>query len=72
VRVLAGRYGPYVKHGAVNANVPKGADPAALTLAEAVELLGARAGKAPGRPARRTAKAKAASKKKPAAKRKKA
>ncbi len=26
--MLAGRYGPYVKHGSVNANVPKGADPA--------------------------------------------
>jgi DNA topoisomerase I len=73
VRVLAGRYGPYVKHGAVNANVPKGADPAALTLAEAVELLAARAGKAPaGRPARRAAKAKAPAKKKSTAKRKKA
>jgi len=43
VRVLAGRYGPYVKHGNVNANVPKGADPAGLTLEQAVELLAARA-----------------------------
>ncbi len=73
VRVLAGRYGPYVKHGAVNANVPKGADPAALTLPEAVELLAARADKGPaGRPARRAAKAKAPAKKKSTAKRKKA
>ena len=45
VRVLSGRYGPYVKHETVNANVPKGADPATLTLAEAVLLLAAREGR---------------------------
>jgi DNA topoisomerase-1 len=48
VRILAGRYGPYIKHEATNANVPKGADPVALTLEEAVPLLAAREG-APGR-----------------------
>ena len=48
VRVLSGRYGPYVKHETVNANVPKGADPATLTLAEAVLLLAAREGRAAG------------------------
>ncbi len=58
MRVLAGRYGPYVKHGAVNANVPKGADPAALTLDEAVELLAAREAKGGGKKGRRTAAAK--------------
>jgi DNA topoisomerase-1 len=42
VRVLAGRYGPYIKHEATNANVPKGADPQALTLEEAVALIAAR------------------------------
>jgi len=76
VRVLAGRYGPYVKHGAVNANVPKGADPAALTMDEAVALLAAREGKSGGakkkRPERKAAsaapKAKAKAKKKPARK----
>ncbi|HXQ46889.1 MAG TPA: topoisomerase C-terminal repeat-containing protein, partial [Caulobacteraceae bacterium] len=73
VRVLAGRYGPYVKHGNVNANVPKGADPAGLTLEQAVELLAARAGKpTSARPARRAPRAaKAPAKKKPAARRKK-
>jgi DNA topoisomerase-1 len=42
VRVLSGRYGPYIKHEAVNANVPKGSDPAELTMEEAVGLLAAR------------------------------
>jgi DNA topoisomerase-1 len=42
IEVLSGRYGPYVSHNKVNANVPKGKDPAALTVAEAVELLAAR------------------------------
>jgi DNA topoisomerase-1 len=47
VRLMAGRYGPYVKSGEINANVPRGADPAALTLDEAVALLDARAATAP-------------------------
>lgn len=39
VQVLDGRYGPYVKHGKVNATIPKGTDPADVTLDQAVELL---------------------------------
>ena len=42
VKVLAGRYGPYIKHEATNANLPKGADPLLLTLEEAVALIDAR------------------------------
>jgi DNA topoisomerase-1 len=45
VRVLSGRFGPYVASGGVNANVPKGADPAALTMEQAVALLAERAAK---------------------------
>jgi DNA topoisomerase-1 len=62
IRILAGRYGPYIKHGATNANVPKGADPSALTLDEAVKLLAEREAKGPsnGRRAPARGKAKAA------------
>jgi DNA topoisomerase-1 len=62
VRVLSGRFGPYVKHGSTNANVPKGADPAALTLEEAVKLLAEREAKGGGK------KKKPAAKKAPTAK----
>jgi DNA topoisomerase-1 len=50
IKLFAGRYGPYVKHGSVNASLPKGADPDTLTVAAAVELLEARA--AVAKPAR--------------------
>jgi DNA topoisomerase-1 len=62
VRILAGRYGPYIKHEDTNANVPKGADPQALTLEEAVALLAAREAQGGSRkkPARRASKTSAA------------
>jgi len=59
VRVLSGRFGPYIKHGDTNANVPKGKDPAALTMDEAVALLAERAAKGGGKkPAKKAAAAK--------------
>jgi DNA topoisomerase-1 len=67
VRVLSGRYGPYVNAGKINANVPKGQDPAALTMDQAVALLAERAAKGgKGKPARaaKAAPAKQAAKKK--------
>ena len=39
----AGRFGAYVNHGKINATIPKGTDPASLTLEEAIELLKAKA-----------------------------
>ena len=70
IEVLSGRYGPYVKHGSVNATVPKGKEPATLTVPEAVELLAARAAQGGGKkkPARKPAKAKAPAKEPAAAK----
>ncbi len=46
MNVLTGRYGPYVTDGNLNASLPKGADPEAFTVEQAVELLEA-AGKRP-------------------------
>ncbi|MBP6392696.1 MAG: DNA topoisomerase I, partial [Flavobacteriales bacterium] len=34
-----GRFGPYVKHGKTYANIPKGEDPASLTLERGIELV---------------------------------
>lgn len=74
VKVLNGRFGPYITDGTVNANVPKGTDPKAVTLAEAVALLAERAARAPAKgkgrkaPAKKAAPKKAAAKKAPAKK----
>jgi len=53
VNLYDGQYGPYVKHGDVSASLPRGSDPAALTLPEAIELLAARQASGPRRGARR-------------------
>jgi DNA topoisomerase I len=42
VRVLNGRYGPYINDGETNANVPKDKKPEDVTLDEALSLLAAR------------------------------
>ena len=43
VTVKAGRFGPYVNWGKVNATIPRAVDPASLTLEQALELLAAKA-----------------------------
>jgi DNA topoisomerase-1 len=58
LKVLAGRYGPYVTDGTTNASIPKSMTPEAITYAQAQELLAARrdAAPAPRRGARRPAR----------------
>ena len=69
IAVRAGRYGPYVNQGKVNATLPKTLKPEDVTLEQALELIIAKGG-APSKkkaPARSSA-AKKAPAKKPAAK----
>ena len=66
VKVLNGRYGPYITDGKKNAKIPKDTEPSEITHEEALKLLS----EAPARGARRskatTTKRKTATKKKPA------
>jgi DNA topoisomerase-1 len=43
IKLMSGRFGPYVTDGTTNASLPRGADPNALTLEQAVALLAERA-----------------------------
>ncbi len=63
VDVCSGRYGPYVRHGKVNATLPKDITPEEITLEEGLALLAARVAKGP-------VVKKSAAKKKPAAEKK--
>lgn len=66
VTVRDGRYGPYVNWGKINATLPKGKDPASVTLEEALELIAAKSS-APKK-GRKTTVKKTATKKAPAKK----
>lgn len=63
VTVHKGRYGPYVKHGSVNATIPGDRTPETITLEEALPLLAARAERQKKKGAKSPAKKKAAKKK---------
>lgn len=39
IKVMDGRYGPYIKHGKKNIGLPKGTDPEKYTLGEALDLI---------------------------------
>ncbi len=52
IKVLSGRYGPYINQGKINANVPKGKEPTTVTVEEAIALLAERAAKGGGKPAK--------------------
>ena len=68
INLFNGRYGPYLKHGTINANIPRGADPASITLEQAIELVDARAAAAPSTKSKGKRPAKKAPAKKAAAK----
>ena len=55
VALYAGRYGPYVKHGKVNATLPDKDAIATFTLEEALVLLAAKSKKGGKAPARKKA-----------------
>jgi len=48
VRLMDGRFGPYVKHDKTNATLPKDADPESLSMEQALEILAAKEAKGGG------------------------
>ncbi len=62
VEIYEGRYGPYVKHGKINATIPNETDPTSVTLAEALPWLEAKAARTGKKKAAKSAKKKAAKK----------
>ncbi|RED15311.1 type I DNA topoisomerase [Parasphingopyxis lamellibrachiae] len=70
IKLMDGRYGPYVTDGTTNATIPKTVDKDDLTLEEAAQLIDERAAKGPAKKKRKAPakKKKAPAKKKPAAK----
>ncbi|MEL6105144.1 MAG: type I DNA topoisomerase [Planctomycetota bacterium] len=63
VKVLDGRYGPYVTDGDTNASLPKGSDPKELSFEAAIDLLAERAAKGGSKKKKKASKKKAAKKK---------
>lgn len=45
VNVMDGRYGPYIKFGKINATLPKGVEPADVTMEQAVALIAEKSNK---------------------------
>ncbi len=53
IKVMPGRYGPYVTDGNVNATIPKDTKPEDVTEQQAIELIDARAAKGPAKKKRK-------------------
>ncbi|MFT4057209.1 MAG: type I DNA topoisomerase [Novosphingobium sp.] len=73
IKVMAGRYGPYVTDGTTNATLPRDQKPEDLTAEQAIVLIDEKAAKGPAKgkkkaPAKKAAPKKAAAPKKTAAK----
>lgn len=68
IKLMEGRFGPYLTDGTTNATLPKSVDQAALTLEEAVQLIDAKAAAGPAKKKGRKAPAKKAPAKKAPAK----
>jgi DNA topoisomerase-1 len=71
VNVMDGRYGPYIKFAKINATLPKGTEPADVTMDMAVTLIAekaAKTGNGKKAPAKKKAVAKTSAKKAPAKK----
>ena len=63
MKVLDGRYGPYVTDGETNASLKRGTDAKELTFEAAIDLLAERAAKGPAKKKKKATKKKAAKKK---------
>jgi len=61
VKVMSGRYGPYVTDGVTNATLPQGLAPESVDAPTALDLLARRAEQAPSKKGRKAAPKKAAS-----------
>jgi DNA topoisomerase-1 len=61
IKLMRGRYGPYVTDGDTNATVPSATDPLSVTLEQAIELIAERAAKGGSKKRKDPAKAKSKS-----------
>lgn len=70
IKVMPGRYGPYVTDGTTNATIPRDTKPEDVTIDQAIALIDARIAKGPakGKTKKKAAPKKAAAKKAPAKK----